>query len=859
MSLLARSSRRHLLRHPLQMGLTALGVAIAVAVVVGIDLANATATRAFLLSVEGVAGRATHEITAGPAGVDEALYTALRRAGWRQTAPVVEGFLTTPLAPRRPLRLFGVDPFAEDLFRGFTRTLEGGAGQGDLGHFLTTPGAVLATPELAAELGVVTGDEIPIRFAGRDRKLLLLGLLEPDDDLERRLSRDLLVADIATAQEILGEVGHLSRIDVLLDGDAEADAPAVARLAAELPDGVELVAKSARGGALDQMTRAFRLNLQALSLLALIVGVFLIYNAMTFSVVKRRTLIGTLRAMGVTRREIFAGILAEATLVAIVGSLVGVGLGIVLARGLVGLVVQTINDLYFVLTVRDVALPALALIKGVGLGVGGTILATIVPAREATEAPPRAVLERSYLERRARRALPRLSLAGAGLLVGAALILILPSRSLVLAFTGVFLVLMGSALLVPGATFVSVRLLRPVLARLFGILGSFAARGVAGTLSRTGVAMAALVIAVAMTIGVTVMVRSFRATLVNWLEVTLQADVYLSPADIDARGEGRDLDPEVIARTGELPGVSYLTTYRRTRVQPVGDATSEPARLLVLGIEEPAFASFRFAEGHFSGGDQDEIWRRFLGGAVIVSEPFAFHRGAGAGDRLELQTDRGPRGFDIAGVFYDYASDRGVVTLHRTTYDRFWDDPSVQSLGLYAASGIDAEMLASEVRRVASGRQDLQVAVNRELRASALEIFDRTFKITAVLRLLAVAVAFIGILSALMALQLERARELAVLRANGLVPSQVWGLVTTQTGLMGLVAGLLAAPLGVVLAALLIHVINRRSFGWTLEMSLTPGVLLQSILLALAAALLAGIYPAWKMSKASPAGALREE
>lgn len=843
MPLLYRSSRRYLLRHPWQIGLSTLGVAMAVAVVVGIDLANASATRAFRLSVEGVAGRATHEIAGGPQGVDEELYARLRVEGWRRSAPVVEGHVSTPLLPGRALRLFGVDPFAEALFRTFTRSLAEGERTGDLGAFLTRPGAVIASTGLADELGLAVGDAFPVRFGGRRHELVLVGLAEPEDELARQSSRDLLVADVASAQEVLGRVGRLSRVDLILDGPDDA-----ARLRQALPPGVELSTKEARAGTLDDMTRAFRLNLQALSLLALLVGAFLIYNAMTFSVVQRRTLIGTLRALGVTRREVFGLVLAEAALVGVAGSAAGLALGFALAQGLLGLVVRTINDLYFVLSVEEVGLPLGGWLKGALLGVGGTLLAALAPAREATRAPPRAVLQRSLLERRARRALPRLTAGGVVTLAAAGGLIAVPSKSLGLAFAAVFLVVMGCALLVPGLTFESVRLLRRPMARLFGVLGSLAARGVAAALSRTGVAVAALVVAVAMTIGVSIMIRSFRATLVDWLEVTLQADVYVAPAD--AGTGARTLDPRLVERLAAVPGVARVTTTRRVEVgSPRG-----PVELMALDVERPAFAIYSFASG-----DPDAAWERFVAGDALVSEPFAFHQGVGLGDQVELLTDRGPRTFAVAGVYYSYASDRGIVTLHRSTYDRYWDAPAVQSLGIYAADGTDAEALVGRLRAAAGDRQELTVAVNRELRRGALEIFDRTFVITGVLRLLAVAVAFVGVLSALMALELERARELGVLRANGLTPGQVWGLVSAQTGLMGLVAGVLAVPVGLALASLLIHVINKRSFGWTLHMEVTPEALLQAVALALVAAVLAGIYPSYKMSKASPALALRDE
>ncbi len=276
---------------------------------------------------------------------------------------------------------------------------------------------------------------------------------------------------------------------------------------------------------------------------------------------------------------------------------------------------------------------------------------------------------------------------------------------------------------------------------------------------------------------------------------------------------------------------------------------------MALGIEPRTYQSFRFKEG-----DPATIWPAFQeGGAVIVSEPYAYHHDLGAGSTLRLRTDQGEREFPVAGVFYDYGSDQGVVMISRRTYDQYWQEGGITSLGLYATPGTDVDQLVASLRNLVGDQQQVVIRSNRALREASLEVFDRTFAITAVLRLLATVVAFVGVLSALMALQLERTREMGVLRATGLTPRQVWGLVTSQTGLMGLVAGLLAMPVGLVMAVVLIYVINRRSFGWTLQMAVDPFVLGQALLLALAAAILAGLYPALRMARTSPAEALREE
>jgi putative ABC transport system permease protein len=430
-------------------------------------------------------------------------------------------------------------------------------------------------------------------------------------------------------------------------------------------------------------------------------------------------------------------------------------------------------------------------------------------------------------------------------------LLALPTHALPPAYAGLFAVLLGTALLVPWTTErLALGAARP-LGAAFGMIGRMAARGVRASLSRTAVALAALMVAVATTIGVGLMVASFRGTVVSWLESSLQADVFVSPPSLIARRGYSPFVPGLAEHLRATPGVGASSTIRVVQMTVEGQPTDLLAVEFAQGPERP----YRFKEG-----EPATVWRELEApDTLLVSEPFSYHRNIHRGEMVELPTDHGPRGFRVVGVYFDYGSDTGTVLMPRATYNQHFDDRAISGLALYAAPGQDVGALMARVLERAGDTQTLNVRPNRVLREGSLEVFDRTFTITQVLRLLAIGVAFIGVLSALMALQLERAREFAVLRAMGLTPGQLWGLVSLQTGLLGLLAGLFAMPLGVALAAILVYVINHRSFGWTLQLAVTPGVLGQAMLLALVAAALAGLYPAWRMARANPALALREE
>jgi putative ABC transport system permease protein len=867
--MLPRVALRSAARHPWQLALAVVGVGLGVAVVTAIDLASSGARRAFELAAEAVAGRATHQIAAGPGGMDEALYRRLAATpGLGTAAPVVEGYALVKEPGRRgsrALRVLGLDPFSEAPFRPFFSGLQPARESDDPDHggletstpplaaLLTRPGTVLLARSTAAELGLRSGERFRVAAGAQWRQVELLGLLTPRDDSARIAASDLLLADIATAQELLGKVGRLDRIDLILPA-APGGASAEERVRGLLPPGADLLPAGQGRAAMADLTRSFRLNLTALSLLALVCGLFLIYNTVTFSVVRRRTLIATLRALGCTRREIFALILGEALGLGLLGTAAGLAGGIALGRTAIALVTRTIDDLYFVASVRDVGVAPEVLLRAGLLGLAATLLAALAPAFEAARAEPALALARSPLERGVRRTLPRAAALGAALLLLGGAGLAFPGAGLPATLGAISLAVVGYSCLAPAALAYTASALRRPLGLLAGPLGRLAAAGISATLSRTAVAAAALTVAIAVSVGVGIMIASFRATVVRWLEHTLQADVYASVPGRAGGFSGGDLDPALVARVAALPGVERLNLIRRVEVMsPRG-----PVRLLAVGSDRRGLDAFELAQG-----DPRRVWPAFQGGdGVVLSEPFHRRTGVRIGDRMLLRTAQGEVPFAVLGVYYDYASDRGLVLMSRSTYLRHWRDPALSGFSLRLVPGggeAAAEKTAAELRRRLGPDLALSVQPTGALKRASLAVFDRTFRVTAMLRGIAILVAFVGVLASLLAIQLERTRELGVLRATGLTAREVWSLVTLQSVLLGGIAGLLALPLGVGLGAAMTTLLNRRSFGWTLRLEVAPSILLQALAFAVAAALLASLYPAWRMARTEPAAALRND
>jgi len=829
-TLLVRAGLRHLTRHRWQALLALIGVAMGVAIVTAVDLANQAASASFRLSAEQVSGNTTHRLV----GVDGVLPDVIYRdlyvtPGAPPMAPVIEASVRHGDNDSH-LRLLGVDIFAEATFRDVL--VEAIQGQAALGDWLADPFAVTLSRSAAEHLGVRQGDTLEVRHTGVPHRLQIQAIAA-DDSLG---SRDLLFVDIATAQVVTGQAGHLSHIDLSLDDES------VAWIRSRIPVGVELVAVDEQTAATVSLSASFELNLTAMSLLALLVGVFLIFNAVSFSIVQRRRLLGRLRAIGVTATEIQRLVLIEALVLGIVGTLFGIALGIVLGSGLTRIVAATVSQLYYQVSVEALPIQPTSLAKAMLLGIGGTLIASAWPARAAAATPPLTTLSRTAAEQDARKHLPYLSTAGLLLtLVGLLVAMQLPGGTIV-GFAGLFLTLVGAALLMPTALQLCHRLGRRL--PLSGVL-RMAVRDLDRHLSRLGTAAAALMIALSASVGVAVMVDSMRGAVDDWLRDLLTADLYVAAAAFD---EGAALPPAVVERLTGLGVVDDYSSYRDTGIRLDG----RPVTLIAARLAKDSRAGFDFVATAAA-----EPWRLFDDGQVIVSEPLAHRLHLDPGDTLMLPTPQGRVAMQVAATFRDYASENGRLFLSRAYYDRHWNDAVVDTVALFSAAGPAALRDAAEL--AAGDDIALAYTVGAEIHEVSMNVFDRTFRITEVLRLLSLLVAVIGVFSALMAIQLDRQHEYAVLRALGFRRLQIVQLILIESLVFGMVAGLLAIPTGLGMAWVLTDAIQLRAFGWTMPFLVQLLPLLLTVVLGAVAALLAGVYPAWRSGWLQPAAQLRQD
>lgn len=829
--LLLRASARYLLHHHWQAALALTGIVLGVAVVLAVDIANTAAHQSFQHSTAQLRGAATHRLVDPSGPLDQTLYTELfTQPGHPPMAPVISARVRVPGHEGR-YRLLGVDLLAEGGFRDtLAVTIDS---QTSLTEWLTDPNALALSQSAAQTFGVARGDRLTLRFEGRPAALTVVAVY-PDPSA---MGSDLLLVDIATAQAITVQPQHLSHIDLALDADSRN------WIAQRLPASVHLLEAKEQAAGIAGMSAAFELNLTAMSLLALLVGMFLIFNAINFAVVQRRTLLGRLRALGVTPREIRRLILAEALILAIVGTVLGIGLGVLLGRGLTGIVATAISALYYEVSAEALALEPWTLLKAGLLGIGGTLGASWLPSRQAASTPPLTTLSRSTLESGTQRSLRWAGWAGIALIaLGLVVARVLPG-GVVMGFIGLFILLLGTALLTPLTLRLAHRMLHALNPPL---VWRMAVRDLDRHLSRLATAAAALMIALAASVGVAIMVESMRGSVDAWLDSLLSADLYVSA---DSFEEGETLPEGVIARAEALAEVGATSLYR-SRTIMLGGA---PLSLIGAQLAEPSRDGFRFRDR-----SPEVVWADFDRGAILISEPLANRRDLRAGEQLSLPTPAGMRDVAIAGVFQDYASERGRIFIPLSVFRATWNDPAVNNMALFARDGNSEALRAAAITRLGNDH-DLAFAPARAIYDESMATFDRTFLITEVLRYLSLLVAFVGVFSALMAIQLERRHEYAVLRALGFTGGQLAKLIMAQSLILGALAGLVAVPTGLLMAWVLTDVIQLRAFGWTMQYLVTPSPLILTLILGMLAAALASLYPAWQGARHNPAPQLRED
>jgi len=859
--------RAHAFQQPFRTGLTVTGVALGVLASVAITAANVEVLRGFEQAVVTVAGSAALEVSAHDLGLDETVLEVIRKTpGVVKASPLIEEALMFREGPHGPesVQVYGLDLLAEADQLGFR--LERGAGEDALNDLLKRD-SVYVGRQLGADWNLRRGSTLEARAGSRLMRVRVAGVVEGADRPGSYWNR-VVIMDVATAQVAFDMIGRLDRIEIVTAPDHTADDVAVA-LREVLPPSVVVERPAQRTAQVERMVGAFQLNLAVLSWVGLLVGMFLVYNTMSFSVAQRRREIGIYRALGMTERRVAALFLLEAGVFGLIGGALGAVGGLWLARGLVMFVSRTISDLYVPLTsngtfavidAHSLAFVAQGILVGVVVSMAGAIGPSMDASRTVvTKALAPGDYEQTETIRSGRYVRCSLFLMVTGILFAQGP----PIRGLpILGYAATLCLLGAFACLSP----VCIAAWRWAMQRtgqspaLSGNLKRMAADHAARHPGRNAVTVSALLVGLAIMIGVVVMVRSFRDTVEAWVDQTVMADLIIAPpAWLHGKQAGhasRTLPGSWLPALTAIEGVAAVDTYRDVQVDVGGQPAALVSRDLQLHAERGRYLMVN--------GDWASVLRRAAEtDGVVVSEVLANRLNLERGGTVTITTPAGPHTVPIEGVFYDYATDGGKMVMERTLYRRLWNDDRITVFALYLSPGADESrvkrLIAETLHRHESSLEPPLMISNGELRREILTIFDRTFVLTYVLEAIAVFVAVLGIVNTLVTAVLERRRELATLRAIGASRAQVERLVQWEAIYLGLIGALLGVAGGLALAWVLIAVINKQSFGWTIRMTVPVEVLVQAAVLAIGAAWMAGYLPARWAARQPVGESLREE
>jgi len=824
---------RPLFREPLRAALIVLAVALGVAVVLAIDLAGDAAAGSFRSSMETLAGDSNLEIIAS-GGVPEDVVATLASLPYPiRISPRLEDFAVIA-DTKKSLPLIGLDLVAE-----------AGAFEEN-----STAGANLSRPPrtspetfehlgdsdaiwVGASLGRKPGDRLQLLINDHVREYTVRGVYADSNGDESAI-----VMDLAAAQHALARYGRVDRILLKVPKTPSLE-DWQQRLRTVLPAGVEVRPQGTGTNENRRMLAAFRWNLRLLSYISLVVGAFLIYNAISVSVVRRRPDIGIVRALGAGRATILAAFVGEAACFGLAGALIGLPLGSFMATGAVRLMSTTVESLYVSSRPGPIELNAASLLLALAIGVGVAVLSACSPAREASLVSPVEAMARGRREYDARVHKTRdlwLALA-LGLLATAAARAPAVAGKPLFGYLAAILLVAASALAIPAFAAALTSLFSRFIGKLLGIEGMLASRSLAASLRRTSVLVGALSTAIAMMTSVGIMVGSFRETVMLWMNDRLPADLYLRPAGSPAADRHPTISLDLTQKIEALPGVEAVARLRAYEISYDGMPVT------LASIDPQALRKSRRSD-FFSGRPIEQVFAELRdSNAVIISEPFTYKHHVRAGDSITLSLGAAQATFRIADIYYDYSSERGNIVMSRSTMLRYLPDPTPSNLAVYVAPGTQVETVRVEIEKAAAGHRVLMFS-NRDLRAEAIRIFDRTFAITYGLEAVAVIVAVMGIAGALLALVIDRRREFGLLRFLGAATGQVRKLILVEAGLLGLLANLAGLALGFALSLILIYVINKQSFGWTIRFHWPVEVLLGALTVVYGATVLAGFYPA---------------
>ena len=813
--------------HPGRVIVAMIAIAVGVALGFAVHLINASALNEFARAVASVNGAADLQVrAASPLGFDETLYPKLARLdGIASASPVVELRAVADAGGGTSLTLLGLDMFRVAVTTpslivrasNLSEAVDGGAPATTSDNPFAGNALFLSQAALDATAKRL-GDTLELTAAGKTLPFVISGTLPAVAE-----DQSIGVVDIAEAQWRFDAVGRLHRVDLKLAPGVDAARIRTA-IAAVLPADAELVSRDSEARRTDSLSRAYRVNLDMLALMALLTGAFLVYSAQSLSVARRRAQFALLRVLGVYRRGLVAQVLTEGAIVGAVGAIAGLAIGLVLADAGLRLLGGDLGGGYFSGTRPELTFAPWAALTFLVLGIGAALVGSLLPAREVARAQP-AIALKDVDDVADPRAKPHAGIAVGLLATGVAAAFLPAVGELPLfGYLSVGLLLAGGIAAMP----LLARILLTPLQRFGRVSASadLALKRLWGAPSQAAIALGGIVASTSLMIAMAVMVWSFRGSVDTWLVQVLPADIYLR-LDGDS-----SLDADLQSKLLAAPGVESIN-FRK--MVPLRLDAERPAVILVaqtIDRDNPAATLPIIGASLSPPAGATPVW---------VSEPAMRLYNFRAGETIELPiVDRGegkPIRFFVAGIWRDYGRQQGAITMEAQDYTAITGDKTRTDGSVEIETGASTAQVIDNLRAALPPplSQRIEFALPGELRALSLEIFDRSFAVTYLLEAIAILVGLAGVAATFSAQTLSRTKEFGMLRHLGVTRRQIIAMLLMEGALLGAVGVIAGIGLGLAMSQVLIHVVNPQSFNWTMETRL-PVTLFATVTVALVAA-----------------------
>ena len=837
-------------KHVLRSVLTTLGIVLGVGVFVGMHAANQSVLYAFYRTVDRIAGATELQVTSGETGFDESVLDRVQSyPDVRVAVPVIEAVADTGLKGQGNLLILAVDMTGDRSLR--TYDLESGDEEvvDDPLVFLAQPDSLIVTSEFADRNRLTTNSRVPMRTMAGEKQFTIRGIMR-SGGLTRAFGGNLAVMDVYAAQMVFGRGRRFDRIDVAVKEGVPIER-CRAGLEKLLGPGFQVQPPSTRGQQFESVLRVYSLTANLTSLFALFIGMFIIYNSFAIAVTQRRAEIGILRALGATRRQIRGLFLGEAATAGLAGSLAGLAFGLLLARGLTVYVGSLVEGVYGLAErVEEVAADPRLLGSALAMGVVTSLVAAVIPARDAARVDPvRALQKGKYQvltagENRARRLVALLMAVASG----ACLVI---SGSEVVFYVGYVLALLAALLLTPALALWLTRALRPALRWLRPVEGTLAADSLIQAPRRTSATVAALMLSLALIIGLGGVARASRDSIMDWMSTSLNPDLFVTASESLTARNFR-FPPSLGDELQRVDGVAEVQRVRSARV------VFDGRPVLVVSVE--AGVQARRAPRRPVAGDQATMYRETAAGrGVIVSDSLASLHRLRVGDTIDLGAPAGVLRLPIVGIVQDWSDQSGSVLMDRQVFVRYWNDDTVNIFRVYLRPGAPVDVVRRTIlERFAPGRR-LFVLTNKDVRSYITGLTDQWLGLTYAQIAVAVLVAILGIVNTLTVTIIDRRRELGVLRAVGALRYQLRRTIWMEAVSIGTVGLILGLALGGINLHYTLEMSRRDIAGNVLGYIYPVRIALMLVPTILGAAFVSSLWPAEAAVRGSLVEALEYE